>query len=98
MLCKYYSLDECYDRDVVLDHLESLENEGIIVYEMIEPDVMKIKDIGLSERQTKDLINFLMSNDVIEYPDFEPYNEDEYDEEDDDDYYDGDDFYRGDLY
>ena len=36
MLCKYYSLDECYDRDVVLDHLESLENEGIIVYEMVD--------------------------------------------------------------
>jgi hypothetical protein len=39
-----------------------------------------------------------MSNDVIEYPDFEPYNGDEYDEDEDDDYYDGDDFYRGDLY
>ena len=98
MLSKYYSLDECYNRDIVLDHLEDLEEEGLIVYEMVEPEVMKIKDIGLSEKQTKELILFFNEYDVIDYPDYEPYDEDDFDEdEDDDDYYD-ETPYRGDFF
>jgi hypothetical protein len=94
MLSKYYSLDECYNRDSVLDHLEELQSEEVILYEIIDSDVLKLKDIGLSEKQTKDLIQFLDENDVIDYPDFEPYDEDE-----DDDYFDDeDDYYRDELY
>ena len=89
MLSKYYSLDECYDRNNVLDHLEDLQTEGLIVFEVIESEVLKLKDIGLSEKQTKELINFFHDNDVIDYPDFDPYNEYE-DEDEDDDYYDDD--------
>jgi hypothetical protein len=98
MLSKYYSLDECYNRDVVLNHLEDLEDEGLIVYEMVEPDVMKLKDVGLSEKQTKELINFFSNHDVIDYPDFEPYDEDDFGDDEDEDYYGGDDLYRGDLF
>ena len=59
------------------------------MFEVIESEVLKLKDIGLSEKQTKELINFFHDNDVIDYPDFEPYNEYE-DEDEDDDYYDDD--------
>jgi hypothetical protein len=95
MLSKYYSLDECYDRNVVLDHLEELQNEEMIVFEIIDSEVIKIKDIGLSEKQTKELINFFHDNDVIDYVDFEPYGDDEDDE--DDDYYE-DDYYGDKLF
>jgi hypothetical protein len=88
MLSRYYSLDECYDRELVLDHLENLQNESLIVFEIVESETFKIKDIGLSEKQTKDLIVFFHDNDVIDYVDYEPYNESE---DEDDDYYDGED-------
>ena len=88
MLSKYYSLDECYDRNNVLDHLEDLQTEGLIVFEVIESEVLKVKDIGLSEKQTKELINFFHDNDVIDYIDYEPYG-DEDEDEDDDDFYGG---------
>jgi hypothetical protein len=95
MLSKYYSLDECYDRNVVLDHLEELQNEEMIVFEVIDSEVIKIKDIGLSEKQTKELINFFHDNDVIDYLDYEPYGDE--DDEDEDDYYD-EDFYGDKLF
>jgi hypothetical protein len=95
MLSKYYSLDECYDRNVVLDHLEELQNEEMIVFEVIDSEVIKIKDIGLSEKQTKELINFFHDNDVIDYLDYEPYGDE--DEDDEDDYYD-EDFYGDKLF
>jgi hypothetical protein len=90
MLSKYYSLDECYDRNAVMDYLEELQNEEIIVFEIIDSEVIKIKDIGLSEKQTKELILFFHDNDVIDYLDYEPYGDDE--DDDEDDYYD-EDFY-----
>ena len=95
MLSKYYSLDECYDRNVVLDRLEELQNEEMIVFEIIDSEVIKIKDIGLSEKQTKDLILFFHDNDVIDYVDYEPYGDD--DEDDEDDFYE-DDFYGDKLF
>lgn len=92
MLSKYYSLDECYDRDAVMDYLEELQNEEMIVFEIIDSEVIKIKDIGLSEKQTKELILFFHDNDVIDYLDYEPYNEDDDDYDEDEDYYGEDDF------
>jgi hypothetical protein len=90
MLSKYYSLDECYDRNVVLDHLEELQNDEMIVFEIIDSEVIKIKDIGLSEKQTKELILFFHDNDVIDYVDYEPYTEED---DEDDDYFDDEDYY-----
>lgn len=94
MLSKYYSLDECFDKNIILDNLEDLQNEGLIVYEILDSDVIKLKDIGLSEKQTKDLINFFHDNDVIDYIDYEPYD-DNVDEDEDEDY-DDDDYYNRD--
>ena len=95
MLSKYYSLDECYDRNVVMDYLEELQNEEMIVFEVVDSEVIKIKDIGLSEKQTKELILFFHDNDVIDYLDYEPY--DQVDEDDEDDYY-AEDFYGDKLF
>jgi len=96
MLSKYYSLDECYDRNVVLDHLEQLQNDEMIVFEIIDSEVIKIKDIALSEKQTKDLILFFHDNDVIDYVDYEPYGDD--DEDDEDDFYDEDFYGRDNMF
>jgi len=90
MLSKYYSLDECYQKDKVFDHLEELQNEELIVFEIVDSEIIKIKDIGLSEKQTKDLVDFFDDNDVIdyEYEDFEDEDESEdYDDYPGDDYY-----------
>jgi hypothetical protein len=91
MLSKYYSLDECYDRNVVMDYLEELQNEEMIVFEVVDSEVIKIKDIGLSEKQTKELVLFFHDNDVIDYLDYEPYDEDD-DYDEDEDYYGEDEF------
>jgi hypothetical protein len=91
MLSKYYSLDECYQKDKVFDHLEELQNEELIVFEIMDSELIKIKDIGLSEKQTKDLVDFFDNNDVIDY---------EYDDFDDEEDSDGDfdDYPKDDYY
>jgi len=82
MLSKYYSLDECYDTNLIFDKLENLQNEGMVIYEVLDQDTIKIKDIGLSEKDIKDLINFFSDNDVIDLPAYE--NVDELDDDDED--------------
>lgn len=92
MLSKFYSLDECYEKTKVLDHLEELQSNEMVIFEIIDSDLIKLKDIGLSEKDTKDLIDFFDKHDVIEYSD---YDEEEDDEDNyfDEDYYGGEDFY-----
>ena len=92
MLSKFYSLDECYNKDVVFDYLESLQNEEIIVFEILDYDVVKIKDIGLSDKQLKELISFFDNNDVIDYSDYDGDEDDEDDEDSYDGYYPNDNF------
>lgn len=89
MLNKYYSMDECYQKSIVHDHLEELQSEGLITFEFIDSDIFKIKDICLSEKQIKELVQFFDNNDVIDYQDFDDDQDD-----DDDDYDDGFDDYR----
>jgi hypothetical protein len=96
MLSKYYSLDECSNRDKVFEHLENLKEEDKIIFTELEIDVIRLKDVGLTLKEVKDLIKFLEENDVIEYDDFEPRYGDDYDddeeEDEDDDYNEDDDF------
>jgi len=94
MLSKFYSLDECYEKDKVYDHLEELQKNEMIIFEIVDTDLIKIKDIGLSEKDTKDLLNFFNEKDVIDYSDFDG-DEDDNDDGfyDDDDYFSNDDFY-----
>jgi hypothetical protein len=91
MLGKYYSLDECLDVQVILEKLDSLTDDGKIYYSFIESDVIKIKDGGLTPKETKDLITFFEKNDLIEYLDYEDIYED-FDEEDEDNEFEEDDF------
>lgn len=94
MLSKFYSLDECYQKDKVYDHLEELQKNEMILFEIVDTDLIKIKDIGLSEKDTKDLLHFFDDKDVIDYSDFDGDDDDNDDGFfDDEDYFSNDDFY-----
>lgn len=85
-LCKYYSLDECGNVDVVMDHLDKLSDDGKIEYSEIDQDIIKIKDTGLNTKSMKELVAFLNEHDVIDYPDYENlYGEDEDEDEEESD-------------
>jgi hypothetical protein len=89
MLSKFYSLDECSTNDEVYEYLETLKEEGKISFSTVDLDVIKIKDTGLTLKETKELVKFFEENDVIEYGDFqsttyEEDEEDDFDEEEDD--------------
>ncbi len=48
-LCKYYSLDECHNTEVVFEKLTELQNDSKIEFTFIESDeVIKLKNIGLN--------------------------------------------------
>ena len=89
MLAKYYSLDECYEQDKIYDRLDELCSDAKIDYEIVEEDLIKIKDKGLSLREKKELVKLFEENDVIEYDDLdeEELDEDEFEDDDDDDDY-----------
>jgi hypothetical protein len=87
MLSKFYSLDECYNKNVVFDYLENLQNEEIVVFEILDYDIIKIKDIGLSDKQLKELVNFFDNNDVIDYSDYDADDDDDDEEDDYNEYY-----------
>jgi hypothetical protein len=59
---------------------------------MDDDDVIKIKNIGLTLKERKEIVAFFKDNDVIDYPDYEEYyiedDEEESDEEEEDDDYD----------
>lgn len=88
MLNNYYSLDECFTKDEVYEHLEKLEDDGKISFDTVDTDVIKLKDEGLSPKEIKELSKFLEDNDVIQYNGFEADEEDDedYEEENDEDY------------
>jgi ATP phosphoribosyltransferase regulatory subunit HisZ len=93
MLSKFYSLDECYQKEKVYDHLEELQKNEMILFELVDTDLIKIKDIGLSEKDTKDLLNFFDDKDVIDYSDFDGDDDNDDGFYDDDDYFPNEDFY-----
>lgn len=85
-LCKYYSLDECHSTSDVLDRLDDLQNDSKIEYVYIQDDdIVKLKNIGLSLKEKKDLLIFFKENDVIDDPDYEEYYEDEDEDDEDED-------------
>ncbi len=86
MLGKYYSLDECFEQDKIYDRLDELSNDRKLDYEVIDDDLIKIKDKGLSLREKKELIKLFEEYDVIEHEDIddEELDEDEFEDDDDD--------------
>lgn len=87
MLAKYYSLDECFEQDKIYDRLDQLSDDRKLDYEIIDDDLIKIKDKGLSLREKKELVKLFEENDVIEHEDIddEELDEDEFEDDEDDD-------------
>ncbi len=79
-LNKYYSLDECSKKDKVFKHLNNLQDELKIEYEIIDTDIIKIIDNGLIISETKKLLSIFNDYDVIEYTDYDDDDQDDYDE------------------
>ncbi len=82
---KYYSLDECHNDDKIKTKLDSLMEDRKIEYEFMESDLIKIKDLSLTAKETKELNQFLHDNDVLEDHDYDDYSDD--DDDDDNDIY-----------
>lgn len=91
MLAKYYSLDECFEQDKIYDRLDILSDDRKLDYEIIDDDIIRIKDKGLSLKEKKELIKLFEENDVIEHEDIDDEELDE-DEFEDDDEVDGEEF------
>ena len=85
-ICKYFSLDECNNSELIFDKLKNLQDDSKIEYSYIKfDDVIKIKNIGLTLKERKELLSFFKENDVIDYPDYEEYYEDDCDEDEEED-------------
>lgn len=81
-LCKYYSLDECKNKESVLIKLDDLQNDSKVEFTYFDDDdVIKIKSIGLTLKEKKDMISYFRDNDIIDYPDYEEYYEDDFEDE-----------------
>lgn len=66
-LKKYYSLDESFSRDIVIERLEDLESEDKISFDIEDNDIIIITDNGLDESELEELLEFFEDNDVFEY-------------------------------
>lgn len=89
-LCKYYSLDECHEKDLIFGKLNHLQDDSKVEFLYIKgDDVIKLKNIRMSIKEKKDLLLFFKENDIIDYPDYEEYYDefDDNEEEEDDEEY-----------
>ena len=73
MLCDYYSLDECFDKEQVFEYLDELQDEDKIRYRMVEDEIIRIKDVSLSNKELKSLIDFFEQNSILDYNGYESY-------------------------
>ena len=85
MLERWYSLDECTNKKLVVKKLKDLEGQGKIEYTIEKStDIFEIEDLDLEDSDIDELLDLFEKNDVFPYLD---KNEDE----DDEDYGDYDD-------
>jgi len=91
-LSKYYSLDECNRKEFIYTTLDELQNDGKLEYTIVETDVIKVKDTGLSKNGVKEILFIFNENDVISYPDYEEEDSEFEDDEFDNDSYENDGF------
>ena len=83
MLEKWYSLDECTNKKLVVKKLKDLKGQGKIEYSIEKStDIFEIEDLDLEDSDIDELLDLFEKNDVFPYLD---KNED--DEEDDYGYY-----------
>jgi len=90
MLEKWYSLDECTNKKLVVKKLKDLESQGKIEYSIEKStDIFEIEDLDLEDSDIDELLDLFEKNDVFPYLDKnEDGEEDDYgyygeDEEDD---------------
>lgn len=89
-LFNYYSISESMTPDKIIKKLESLKDDGKILFKMESFDSFKIEDLDLTEKELDNLIEFLDKHDAIPDIDKQDSNSsddydyrDESDEEDD---------------
>jgi hypothetical protein len=76
---RWYSLDECTNRKLVLKQLKDLQKEGKIDFDLDKStDVFEIEDLDLEDSDIEGLIELFDEHDVFPYMDK--------DEDDDEDY------------
>ena len=92
MLAKYYSLDECFEQDTIYDRLDELSDDSKIEYEIVEDDVIRIKNLGLTLKEKKELVKLFEENDVIEYNELDEEDGSDEEEGDEEDYVDDDNY------
>lgn len=87
-LFTYYSLDECENKDYIIEKLNALVQDGKIEYELVEKDLIKIEDIELEDSEIEDLLEDFDKYDVIADLGMPSYEDDDesydYDEDDED--------------
>jgi hypothetical protein len=87
---RWYSLDECTNRKLVLKQLKDLKKEGKINFDLDKStDVFDIEDLDLEDSDIEGLIELFDEHDVFPYLDKDEDGEDDedygyYDDESDD--------------
>jgi hypothetical protein len=87
---RWYSLDECTNRKLVLKQLKDLQKEGKIDFDLDKStDVFEIEDLDLEDSDIEGLIELFDEHDVFPYLDKDEDGEDGedygyYDDESDD--------------
>jgi len=87
---RWYSLDECTNRKLVLKQLKDLQKEGKIDFDLDKStDVFEIEDLDLEDSDIEGLIELFDEHDVFPYLDKDEDGEDDedygyYDDESDD--------------
>ena len=69
-LAKYYTLYDCQNSDEIYNALNKLQDLEKIDYEMLDNssyEAFKIKDLSLTDGETKSLLSLFIKNDVAEY-------------------------------
>ena len=86
----YYSLYDTYEKDLIINRLDVLQDEGKIIFSVEEDsDVLTIEDIELTEHEIEKLLDLFDKYDVYpylerddeddeEFDDFIDYDEDDY--------------------
>ena len=85
MLEKWYSLDECTNKKLVVKKLKELEGQGKIEYSIEKAtDIFEIEDLDLEDSDIENLLEIFDEHDVFPYldKDDDGYDDDYYDEED----------------
>lgn len=95
-LSKYYSLDECNDREELFNYLNTLKDKSKINYKLLEyDDLISVVDLTMSDNDIKKMQKIFDKLDIIVFTDWEEIHDVDWDETSE---YQEDDFYGDDEY